>query len=399
MTSVFISHSSNDRAFVETELVPFLHSYEIESWFSSGSIRTSDEWEREIRKALLNCQWFLVVISPDSVASDWVQTEVHWAIKNRRNKIIPLLLRDCDPDNLHLKLARIQFVDFREGVQSGFPSLLSAFCEVPEQLSSVSKPIFTAQRGSSKKATLLVISLFTSVVCLMAISIIWFGPKWFASGKGANAGKPEVQFLNDQSASSQDAKQAETLRSEYSFVSIQPAAESYYTNSSLSTLLRHSTLVSEVQDQINIISRTGDGGMLEDKYDYEFQASPRIRDEADTFSDPAIEIVIRNDGERNAVLSSIGLIINARLSVRENNDLSKRSVRIEFQDTSIDASGMGFGDVRMVDIAPVLIETNAIHASRVMLDNWKHGAVYDIQFVFIIDGRAIKSPKIFLKDY
>src|SRR4051794_26904077 len=104
MPLVFISHSSNDTEFVEWEIIPLLTGSGLNVWYSKENIETAAEWEKQIKRGLRDCDWFLVVLSPDSVISDWVQNEVDWAVDERKGKIIPVLYQDCDPTDLHLGL-------------------------------------------------------------------------------------------------------------------------------------------------------------------------------------------------------------------------------------------------------------------------------------------------------
>lgn len=109
---VFISHGSADREFVETEIVRVLSERGFEPWYSKTSIHSSTEWEREIRKGLNECEWFLVVISAHAIASKWVKAEVDWAMEHRWGRIAPVLVERCDPGELHLKLPQIQHIAF-----------------------------------------------------------------------------------------------------------------------------------------------------------------------------------------------------------------------------------------------------------------------------------------------
>jgi hypothetical protein len=99
---------------VQGELGPLLRAHGVETWEAEVDIRTADEWEARIRTGLELCDWFLVVLSPNAVNSDWVKTEVHWAMENRNGRVIPLVIAPCKSEDLHLKLRRIQHIDFEQ---------------------------------------------------------------------------------------------------------------------------------------------------------------------------------------------------------------------------------------------------------------------------------------------
>src|SRR5215471_1433619 len=122
---VFISHSSKDRQPVEDMIVLPLTRNGIETWYSTTSIKSASEWERKVREGLRICEWFLVYVTNNSVRSDWVRAEVHWAFEHRRDKIIPVLAEDCSLEELHLMLSMIHYVDFRRDVDKGFREMLS----------------------------------------------------------------------------------------------------------------------------------------------------------------------------------------------------------------------------------------------------------------------------------
>jgi hypothetical protein len=125
MSKIFISHATSDRVFVEKELIPLLLNYGIEPWYSADDILTSSHWEQELRDALDACDWFLLVMTPASLSSPWVNAEVHWAMDKRREKFIPLLKQDCSWENFHLMIRMIQLVDFRQSNYEAKKKLLA----------------------------------------------------------------------------------------------------------------------------------------------------------------------------------------------------------------------------------------------------------------------------------
>ena len=114
MTRVFISHATKDRDFVEKEIISLLQRHGIQTWYSKDDIHTAAHWEQTIRLGLESCDWFLVVLTPRSVTSQWVQAEVHWAFEERKDRFVPVLAEDCEWRKIHLMMRTIQFVDFRQ---------------------------------------------------------------------------------------------------------------------------------------------------------------------------------------------------------------------------------------------------------------------------------------------
>src|SRR5207247_1073322 len=103
---VFVSHSHWDCKFVETNIVFPLHNHGINPWYSGESIPSGAHWERQILQGLEKCDWFLLVMSPRSAQSEYVKDEVHWAIDHRPEKIVPVLMEDCNSLDFHIRLSR-----------------------------------------------------------------------------------------------------------------------------------------------------------------------------------------------------------------------------------------------------------------------------------------------------
>jgi len=80
----------------------------------------------QIGKALARCDWFLVVLSPSSVKSQWVKRELLYALNDGRyqGRIIPVSFKRCNHLNLSWTLGGLQFVDFMNGFDEGCLSLL-----------------------------------------------------------------------------------------------------------------------------------------------------------------------------------------------------------------------------------------------------------------------------------
>jgi len=124
-SEVFLSHSIRDHAFV-TRLVALLRKNKIPFWYSPKHIIGATQWHDEIGKALARCDWFVVVLTPRSVNSHWVKRELLFALNNSRyeDRIVPILVRDCDFQQLSWTLEQIEKIDFRASFDAGCHELL-----------------------------------------------------------------------------------------------------------------------------------------------------------------------------------------------------------------------------------------------------------------------------------
>ncbi|HLZ11332.1 MAG TPA: toll/interleukin-1 receptor domain-containing protein [Candidatus Acidoferrum sp.] len=124
---IFLSHSAKDRTFV-VKLTEFLRRQKVNYWYSAHHIAGADQWHDEIGRALQRCDWFLVVLSPNSVRSTWVKRELLYALQNESysGRIIPLYFKRCDYAKLSWTLSSFQFVQFDMDFDSGCRQLVKA---------------------------------------------------------------------------------------------------------------------------------------------------------------------------------------------------------------------------------------------------------------------------------
>jgi serine/threonine protein kinase len=121
---IFISHAEADRQRVERDVIAPLESHGFRTWYCRDDVRSASLWERAILDALEGSDWFLVVMSPASMQSEWVKDEVHWAIDHRPGRILPVMINRCDPAGFHIRLRRLQIIDLNDG--RGPEKMLSA---------------------------------------------------------------------------------------------------------------------------------------------------------------------------------------------------------------------------------------------------------------------------------
>jgi|GEM_PF-2081766 hypothetical protein len=99
---LFVSHSHHDNAFglrLIADLRARLGNEAV--WFdASGGLQGGDEWWRTIVNEILARDYFLVILSPEALASPWVRKEMDLAYNqhvSRGKRLLPLLYHQCEP--------------------------------------------------------------------------------------------------------------------------------------------------------------------------------------------------------------------------------------------------------------------------------------------------------------
>jgi tetratricopeptide (TPR) repeat protein len=106
--SIFISYSHKDQDYVN-KLVEALAKQEL-PWWVDNKIDYGDQSTKEIEENLKKCQVFLLVMSPSSEESDWVQRELTFA-QHLKKPIFPLLL----DGEIWFQVINIQIIDVKGG--------------------------------------------------------------------------------------------------------------------------------------------------------------------------------------------------------------------------------------------------------------------------------------------
>jgi len=111
---------------VANGVADLLRRHTIPVWYSSTEILGAQQWHDEIGRALKRCDWFVVLLSPNSIVSPWVKRELMFALKEQRyaDKIIPVLIKPCDPDQLSWTLSSLQVVNLTDDFENGCRELL-----------------------------------------------------------------------------------------------------------------------------------------------------------------------------------------------------------------------------------------------------------------------------------
>lgn len=111
---VFISYSRKDLEFVK-RLAADLEARGLSVWLDKGDIHPGADWRKALVDAVTDCAAFLLVISPDSVKSQYVQQELSMAEAHHK-AIIPLFYRTTKvPPAVEAQIGDHQYIWFNQG--------------------------------------------------------------------------------------------------------------------------------------------------------------------------------------------------------------------------------------------------------------------------------------------
>lgn len=122
---VFISHSGRDKEFAST-LTKDLEKRGVKVWMSEMNIKVGDSIPQKINDALEKCNFFVIILSNDSVNSEWVKRELSSAfieeLEQRSIAILPVLWKPCKIPPLIMDK---KYASFTRNYETGLDELLS----------------------------------------------------------------------------------------------------------------------------------------------------------------------------------------------------------------------------------------------------------------------------------
>jgi Tol biopolymer transport system component len=153
VTQIFLSYSRKD---IDTarRLAEDLQQAGFAVWWDVSDLKGGDSWGRTIQAALEASKYCLVLLSPDSVQSEWVENEYQYALELGL-KVIPLFYRDCRKP---LALINKQYIDFRgENYENGLQKLLTSISsnQVSQaiEIASMPKRVLTTPSPTPKSSS------------------------------------------------------------------------------------------------------------------------------------------------------------------------------------------------------------------------------------------------------
>lgn len=121
---IFISHSTLDKDVAE-KIAVGLKALNYPIWYSDWSIAPSESIVEKIEEGLAKNDTLIILVSPNSIDSDWVKRELNSALmaqlQGQRITVLPVLIAPCP---LPALLSDIKYIDMSKDFQDGFIELL-----------------------------------------------------------------------------------------------------------------------------------------------------------------------------------------------------------------------------------------------------------------------------------
>jgi TIR domain len=94
---IFISHAEPDQSFAK-DLARRLSKEGLAVWNPYEELSPGDNWASGIGQALAQSDAVLVLLSPDSVDSEWVRHEIEYALGSMKlqNRLLPVVVRPTE---------------------------------------------------------------------------------------------------------------------------------------------------------------------------------------------------------------------------------------------------------------------------------------------------------------
>lgn len=129
---VFLSYASADKQIADI-IASALSKQGVRVWFNTYELKTGDSLATAIENAISASDYLVVLLSPDSVNSVWVQKELAAALfsdlTSRDITLLPVVIADCEIPPL---LASYQYLDLRTDFEQGIGRLVEQIGIVPK---------------------------------------------------------------------------------------------------------------------------------------------------------------------------------------------------------------------------------------------------------------------------
>lgn len=138
---LFISYSNADFPFVN-ELASELEKEDVRVWYDKGAMRLGDDFVASIQQALERSEYFLLVISPAYLASQWANFEMGVALSRsltrESERIIPLYLKRVPNAALPSSIKQLSGLSAQDSPTGEIAHQLAEIIKQPKKLKRAS---------------------------------------------------------------------------------------------------------------------------------------------------------------------------------------------------------------------------------------------------------------------
>ena len=177
MGHIFISYSHKDTTYAHG-LADQLRNMGFDIWIDER-LDYGSQWPHEIQRQLDSCDAFILIMTPRSFASDWVQSELQRA-KRKLKPIFPLLLEGDEP---WLSVESTQYYDVRGEIfpDERFYSAIKRIVSGSQNIQTLNRLPKAASKTENKKTQLkmkteVLIAIIGGVATVMAACAAMVGP-------------------------------------------------------------------------------------------------------------------------------------------------------------------------------------------------------------------------------
>lgn len=123
---IFLSYAHQDEAFAR-RLQADLRAQGVPLWVATSSILPGEKWAAAIDRGLRESGIFAVILTPNTLASTWVEHELYSALPevvNKKMRLLPLYAKRCDFRAKFPSLNAYHYIDFTQNHVAGVQALL-----------------------------------------------------------------------------------------------------------------------------------------------------------------------------------------------------------------------------------------------------------------------------------
>jgi hypothetical protein len=129
---IYICYSREDTAIMQ-RVRTSLQRVGLKVWTGDNIEPGSDQWKKEIPRAIQNSSAILVLMSPAANHSEWITRELSVA-KSLHIEILPLLVAGEVHQSLHPAVATMEYIDLRDDYEKGMVQVIRLCYEYRQQV-------------------------------------------------------------------------------------------------------------------------------------------------------------------------------------------------------------------------------------------------------------------------